>query len=150
MPATAKFLEAKERMREAKAEAARIAQEAFKESAADLFTAHPRLESFGWNQYTPYFNDGDECVFGAHIDYPKINGEDEDDSDTLRKERWVGGEKPWVPNENYDAELGAALDGVKEFLRAFDDEDFKSLFGDHLEITVSRDGTISTDQYEHD
>ncbi|MFI7641887.1 hypothetical protein [Nonomuraea sp. NPDC049400] len=25
----------------------------------------PSIVSFGWHQYTPYFNDGDECVFGV-------------------------------------------------------------------------------------
>jgi hypothetical protein len=26
----------------------------------------PTIIDFGWRQYTPYFNDGDTCVFGAH------------------------------------------------------------------------------------
>lgn len=26
----------------------------------------PFIDSFGWRQYTPYFNDGDTCIFGAH------------------------------------------------------------------------------------
>jgi hypothetical protein len=24
------------------------------------------IHDFGWAQYTPYFNDGDECIFGVH------------------------------------------------------------------------------------
>lgn len=151
MPATTeKFQAAKERMRMAKAEAQQIAQEAFKETAQEVFAAHPKLESFAWNQYTPYFNDGDACVFGVNIDYPKINGEDEDENDALTKEKWVGGADRYAPNENYDPALGTALVAVKELLKGFDADDLKELFGDHMTVTISRDGTVSTDEYEHD
>lgn len=27
---------------------------------------HPEIVRIGWEQYTPYFNDGDTCVFGTH------------------------------------------------------------------------------------
>src|SRR4051794_30400356 len=37
------------------------------------------VESFGWTQYTPYFNDGDECVFGVHD--LKIMAADADEGD---------------------------------------------------------------------
>jgi hypothetical protein len=29
-----------------------------------FFAAHPQVEAVRWTQYTPYFNDGDECIFG--------------------------------------------------------------------------------------
>jgi hypothetical protein len=44
----------------------------------ELFKKAPNLKSFGWRQYTPYFNDGDSCVFRVHFDYPYINGASED------------------------------------------------------------------------
>lgn len=167
MPATEKYLEAKERMREAKKEAAKVVQEAFKESAAEVFAKHAKLESFGWHQYTPYFNDGDECVFGTHIDEPDINGQQSWDIEALREtiRRPTGRtievsgfsgriEKQQqyenVANEAFDPELKAASDAVRGFLGGFDTEDFRDMFGDHMEVTVSRDGTISTEQYEHD
>ena len=43
-----------------------------------LFEQAPKLKSFGWTQYTPYFNDGDTCEFGVNIDYPYVNGANED------------------------------------------------------------------------
>ena len=46
----------------------------FKEAVGFLFEQHPVLTSFSWTQYTPYFNDGDECTFSANIDYPLVNG----------------------------------------------------------------------------
>ncbi len=168
MATTEKFQAAKERMRAAKAEAAKIAQDAFKDGAAELFAAHPKLDSFGWQQYTPYFNDGDECVFSARTDYPNINGEDSDDLDALRETiyrptgrkitvpSWRPGqteerdEYENVPNASFDPELKAASDAVTEYLGGFDGDDFKEMFGDHMEITVSRDGSLVAEEYSHD
>jgi predicted nucleic acid-binding Zn-ribbon protein len=66
---------------------AKLEQQAHKESSKlitkgfkALFKKHPDLKSFSWNQYTPYFNDGDECVFGAYTDHVSINGSDEAES----------------------------------------------------------------------
>jgi hypothetical protein len=39
---------------------------------------------------------------------------------------------------------------VAAFLRSFEDEDMKAMFGDHIEVTVNRDGTIETEEHEHD
>lgn len=41
----------------------------FKEACSLLFDNLPDLKSFGWRQYTPYFNDGDPCVFRAYCKY---------------------------------------------------------------------------------
>lgn len=120
-----------------------------------LFDKHPALESFGWNQYTPYFNDGDECVFSANTSYPKINGDDADEMD-YDKERVtdygakeVNGSRPQKKNEHYNPALAAAQTDVEEFLENIDDSVLRDLFGDHVEVTVTKEGT-SVDEYEHD
>ncbi len=41
-------------------------KDALKESADILFQKYPKLESFSWAQYTPYFNDGDPCEFSIY------------------------------------------------------------------------------------
>ena len=46
----------------------------------DLFKKYPDLKSFSWTQYTPYFNDGDECIFGANTEYLSINASEEEES----------------------------------------------------------------------
>ena len=67
----------------------------FKKGTEELFNKHSKLESFYWNQYTPYFNDGGPCYFRVHNEEPSINGnyygywyDDEDikDNDSLVKE----------------------------------------------------------------
>lgn len=42
---------------------------AFKDIFKTFFRDFPEIIAVGWNQYTPYFNDGDTCVFGVHDFY---------------------------------------------------------------------------------
>ena len=58
-------------------------QKEFPVMFTEIFKQAPNLKSFGWRQYTPYFNDGDSCEFGVNVDYPLINGEDEDYGDDV-------------------------------------------------------------------
>lgn len=135
----------------------------FTEVTVKVFEKHPALESFSWNQYTPYFNDGEECTFSANIDYPEINDSDENDdgapdyfnetkvvehgkynSQTRQYEGRI--EKP---NPDYSPELVAAKSDVIEFLGNIDDSVLRDLFGDHVKVTVTKMGT-EVDGYEHD
>jgi len=38
----------------------------------ELFAQAPNLKSVGWTQYTPYFSDGDECIFSVHADVDRL------------------------------------------------------------------------------
>jgi hypothetical protein len=53
-------------------------QKDFPAMFTELFAEAPNLKSFGWTQFTPYFNDGNSCEFGVNFDYPYINGSNED------------------------------------------------------------------------
>lgn len=61
----------------AKVEMKRLAPDLLRERAQQIFEQHSDLDSFGWTQYTPYFNDGDACVFGVNSSYPFLNGEEQ-------------------------------------------------------------------------
>lgn len=50
--------------------------ELLKISFSEIFKNHD-FKSFSWNQYTPYWNDGDTCEFYAHTDSIYIDDEDE-------------------------------------------------------------------------
>ena len=143
-----------------KAEAQQMASDAFDNFCKEIFEKHPKIESFGWSQYTPYFNDGDTCTFSANTDYISINGEYVDDSKwvnettvvdwgTWNRELRIYEGRVEVPNLDYDAELAKGSDEVTEFLRNFDNDFYITRFGDHAEITVSKDG-VDVDEYEHD
>jgi hypothetical protein len=132
----------------------------FTELTKTIFEEHPKVKSFGWNQFTPYFNDGETCTFSANVDYIYINGICVDDSDWV-SEKTITNYGTWnretkkyegrteVSNLNYDSELVKANDEIREFLYNFDEDFFMAQFGDHAEVTVTLEG-VSVDEYEHD
>lgn len=152
MPTLEEYLLAKSKLEEAKKEAAEAARSAFADGAKSLLERHPVLNSFGWTQYTPYFNDGDECVFSANTDYPHIRfaavGCDDDDDDDDCEWSDFKARRKLVYGGQLTEEESAGL-AVIEFLRHFDDEAMEAMFGDHVKVTVTRDGT-EVDEYEHD
>jgi hypothetical protein len=73
-------------------------EEAVAEYFRDAFAKFPKIVAVGWTQYTPYFNDGDECVFSVHEPYFKIRGVDSEYDEFL---------------EEYDDEEEGEADGLK-------------------------------------
>jgi hypothetical protein len=115
----------------AKRRAHELTHEAFLAGCRALFEAHDGLESFAWEQYTPYYCDGEPCEFSVWDDCPVINGLEEDEVDDLDPE----------------AQFQRA---AKEFLQTFTDDDLLALFGDHASVTVLRDGAIEVEEWtEH-
>lgn len=110
-----------------------IAKALFAKRAEVLFAANPELESFGWKQYTPYFNDGDTCTFGVRADEPDVNGYEYYDE----------------PPEARD-KLRELASKVTEFIASFDERDLLAAFGDHAEIVVDRRKGCTVDEYRHD
>lgn len=105
---------------------------------------HPSIEALKWRQYTPYFNDGNECTFRVDELYVKSVDGDEDDGDygdgfiTLYSPEETG--VPLLSAEAVIA-LGSALSANEEACLA--------AFGDHVEVIVTRDG-IEVEEYSHD
>jgi hypothetical protein len=127
----------------ARAAAKTAASKAIGSGFKEIFDSYPTLQSIGWRQYTPYFCDGDPCEFSVHADAEAlfINGrssysdedEDEDGQDRLP-----------------EADADAIADEAADFLDMFEPDDLKALYGDHVRVTVNRDGKVKTDDYEHD
>lgn len=130
------------------------------------------IARFGWTQYTPYFNDGEPCVFSAHgvwvARHEDIDEDGEVDTDDLdvsygtRLGSYEGGE--WVAdpdNPRFRKRVGARYEGpdqarydrCMELYRAIDSGAFDDVlleaFGDHAEVIVKRDG-IEVEFYSHD
>jgi hypothetical protein len=128
----------------------------------------PYIAEFGWHQYTPYFNDGDPCVFGATGLWVRTrddagradpsDDEDYDEDDTERLALWgthpsLGSEEGWGDDRRYvgDREqLWRAATTLSSGIEsgAFDDV-LLSLFGDHARVTVRKDRVV-VDEYSHD
>ena len=143
-----------------KKEAYDISKEIFEEWCREFFERNEAVGSFSWNQYTPYFNDGDTCVFSANTDYIKVNGEYAEDSDwisektitnygTFNRETKKYEGRVETLNSSYDPDLAKATREIQSFLSNFDNDFYIDRFGDHTEITVSREG-IEVEDYEHD
>lgn len=137
-----------------------LSKDVFDDWCKTVFDKYPKVESFGWNQYTPYFMDGETCVFSANTDYISINGDYVDDSEwmgktvvtnwgTYNRETKVYDGKVEIPNEKHDSELESASEDIRKFLQTFDDDFYIRKFGDHSEITVTKEG-VEVDDYNHD
>jgi len=87
-----------------------------------IFEEYPNIDSISWNQYTPYFNDGDPCEFSVNTWDIKF------ESDTK------------VPTE--------IKSKVKKFIDNIGDDALECL--GEGEIFVNRNGTITVEEYLHD
>lgn len=83
----------KETANEIEAARARLksqSQELLKESFQKIFETYPTVAKIAWTQYTPYFNDGDECVFGVN-DWEIFSTEEVEDENSSLNSDYDGG-----------------------------------------------------------
>lgn len=110
---------------------------AVKECLRGFFAAHPEVKALRWRQYTPYFNDGDECRFGIHEPEVRVGDGDWNDS-------WGLGYK----NDNPPKQLQADLQEMYKALQGNRDA-MEIAFGDHAQITATAE-SVTVEEYEHD
>lgn len=123
----APFIEAKKALDEKiKAEGEKSVKSFFKE----FFEKRPDVYGVKWNQYTPYFNDGEPCVFRVGTIATYLNKEDFENVD---KDIWEF--------EVYGEEPETSLNEVEDILLA--------VFGDHAQVSVTRE-KIEVEVYDHD
>jgi hypothetical protein len=143
-----------------KKEIKEMSSDIFEDFQSYIFDKYPKLESFGWTQYTPYFNDGESCMFYANTDYLTINGENADGSEwfcpititnngTWNRELRIYEGREEEKNLNYDQNMVDACGEIGNFLSNFDDDFYLSRFGDHAEITVTK-SEIEISDYDHE
>lgn len=108
----------------------------FKTISTEIFSKYPEILKFGWTQYTPYFNDGDPCVFNYNDMYVCTDPETADGS----VYDW---EDMYSLKNKYPelAEFEKVLSSSEDILLA--------MFGDHVQVTVTPAG-IDVDEYDHD
>lgn len=109
----------------------------FKTISTEIFAKYPEILKFGWTQYTPYFNDGDACVFRYNDMYVCTDPEAVDES-IYEWEEMYGSNAKKYPEL---AEFEKVLSSSEDILLA--------MFGDHVQVTVTPAG-IDVDEYEHD
>lgn len=107
----------------------------------NIFAAHVEIKAVAWDQYTPYFNDGDACEFGVYERQFELEG---------RKR----------PLDAYDlqdvltAEAVAKIKLADARLEALDDSVFETTFGDHASVRATLDASgevvFEVEAAEHD
>jgi len=115
---------------------------------APIFEKYPELKSFSWEQYTPYFNDGDTCTFGVH-DVSQVNGAEEYGDDNEDEESWSTLVMDWSGKEKKAGPLYPAYEEAQDYLNKLGDEACEAFFGDHVRVVVYPD-KIETEEVSHD
>lgn len=65
-----KYQEVQEKIKAIKEEATLVAKNILSEGTTDYFNKYSHLvKGIVWTQYTPFFNDGDECIFSVNTPY---------------------------------------------------------------------------------
>ena len=143
------FEEAQNKMRDA-------LKEHMKTLFAAFFKVHPEVKTIHWVQYTPYFNDGEECVFGVHeLHFTTTHHEEianawgEDDAGALRESEYDFTARKWV-NCGLDPVLVADMRSMSEvFSSRIDDSLMRAAFGDHSWIKAHAGG-FDVEHYDHE
>lgn len=139
-------------------EVANQLQAAFKEMTKELFDSCPTLNAVVWAQYSPYFNDGEECVFGVHA--PTFTNASVDiPSRDLAWGEYVGEEEGiWTYGDNCYGDVDVPMPKeYEDIVNAFDgalqsgsmEDIMRAMFGNHVLVTLTRDGA-TVDEYDHD
>lgn len=124
-----------------------------------FFDSYPEVKTIHWTQYAPYFNDGDECVFGVNQPYftrtehaeleDREHAWGEGDDGIIETRVWDEVSRRYVaanidPNliRDMDTFTGILQSGVNEAV-------MQAMFGNHVWVKAHRDG-FEVDDYDHD
>lgn len=113
------------------------------------FKQFPELESVCWHQYTPYWNDGEPCEF-RYYGFNRIEFNKEMTFNTYQSKQQTDCVWEWddLVYYNKNEPIYQALNVIDNFFNE-NDELMEEMLGDHLEVTVTRDG-IDVSDYDHD
>jgi hypothetical protein len=149
-----------EQQRKLREEFQATAQELFKQTTKQFFDQNPGVTAIHWTQYTPYFNDGDECVFRIGDIYftnatPEQFEEDVTSwGDYEGEDENVWSEYAWGFKYHKDRYYeGINIDQAEEFSKLVGSSDMEevmeAMFGDHVRVVATREG-FDVREYDHD
>lgn len=174
-----KISEANGRINELKKQMQQELQTEFTGALAELFDAYPFVTSLSFTAYTPMFNDGDECTYSANHGDCDINGYDRyndsvngEGENVIRNARetiyveepnpeydcnyrgWEGNKRDKTkhvkkPNPDFNPLYEEAVEAFRSALAVVDDDNWEQMVGDHVKVTITREG-ITTDEYDHE
>lgn len=131
-------------------------QGVFKDVFKSYFDSCPEVTVFSWRQYTPYFNDGEECTFRCYANHGSATNAT--DYDNVQWGEYDGEEENvWIDDDyygNYNEDMIPKhvienTGHLRKMLGKISDDVFKEMFGDHCIVHATRAGFVVT-EYEHD
>lgn len=101
----------------------------------NFFISNPEINGIKWAQFTPYFNDGEPCIFSlGEFEYSFNDSEDEN---------------TWISSYELSSERYALVTDFEKLISKIPDEIFEEAFGDHAEIIAEKD-KFNITEYYHD
>ena len=111
----------------------------------EFLVANPEISVITWTQYTPYFNDGSSCTFSVGDFWAIPTGSSWEEGEYA--------EEYAISKSNKDVKVSETTqknwDEFETVLRSIPDDIYEDMFGDHVEITVTKD-KIDVEEYEHE
>jgi hypothetical protein len=146
------------------------AQELFKEVTKEFFETNPGITAIKWSQYTPYFNDGEECIFS--VNQPCFTNAPDDELENVTAYGDYDGEAEgvWATDSiNYVLTSGrewhaetadairksggidiASTDSFSSMLQSHEMQDvMQAMFDNHVVVTATRNG-FDVEEYDHE
>lgn len=126
-----------------------------------FFDETPDIKCIHWTQYTPYWNDGEECYFSVNDICYDINRHDSNNDDDIdysyEGDRFVvDSYKPDPEDVEEELKLYPNRDqaiknfkSIKTLIHSIPEDVMQTIFGDHVEVFIDRDG-VRTEEYEHE
>jgi hypothetical protein len=134
----------------------------------EFFSLNPEVEKISWTQYTPYFNDGSPCVFGVGELVVTLFGDTQADcyeGSILELNSWLQNrakEEQWAKDLVEQYYKNVSLAGSEQRLHQIRDNVFnlekeihsfdewlEIIYGDHVQIIVTKDET-RVEEFDHD
>lgn len=126
------YIELKKKLNQLKQEASEAGKAYLGEVTKGFFEKHPEVKAFQFHAYTPYFCDGDTPEYGVYRDFHI---------------KFIDGDDDFL--DPYEEICEPLNKEIEKLFREVEDEIFKEVFGDHVEITADREG-FHVEEYNHD
>ena len=137
-----------------------VLQEHMKGIFKSFFEAHPLVKTIHWRQYTPHFNDGDDCVFDVHepwftmTEYTDLTEREhvygEGDEGLIETRIWNDKSGNYEMNQELDPQLVKDMNVLATLIQCEANEAvFLAMFDNHVWVKAHKDG-FDIDDYDHD
>ena len=119
----------------------------FKEYCKEFLQENPEIKTVVFAAYTPYFNDGEECVFSVHGCIFTNASKSEADIYEIYQEDVPAEYETWY------GDCGSSKKSYSEFSNMVEssimNDVIRSMFGDHVLVAIDAEGFEVVD-YEHE